>query len=107
MFIGLDNFKNRSAPNLSGHAVLAQLNAQFGELRDALVFVLPPPPVQGLGSTAGFKMMIQDRADIGLDEVAGTAFRMMVGGSRTPGLAQVFTTFNTQVPQLRVEVDRV
>src|SRR2546425_3147036 len=67
----------------------------------------PAAPVRGLGSTAGFKMMIQDRADIGLDALAGTAFRMMVNGSQTPGLAQVFTTFTTRVPQRFVDVDRV
>jgi len=55
-------------------------------LRDGLVLVLPPPPVQGLGSTAGFKMMIQDRADLGLDTLGGTAFQMMVNGSQTPDL---------------------
>jgi len=86
---------------------MGQLYARYGELRDARVLVLPPPPVRGLGSTAGFKMMIQDRADLGLDTLAGTAFRTMVDGSQTPGLAQVFTTFTTRVPQLFVDVDRV
>jgi multidrug efflux pump len=52
-------------------------------------------------------MMIQDRGDLGLDALAGTAFRMMVDGSQTPGLAQVFTTFTTRVPQIFVDVDRV
>src|SRR5262249_39420382 len=68
---------------------------------------LPPPPVRGLGATAGFKMMIQDRADVGLDTLAATSFKMMVNGSQTPGLAQVFTTFTTRVPQLFVDVDPV
>jgi multidrug efflux pump len=52
-------------------------------------------------------MMIQDRADVGLETLAGTSFRMMVNGSQTPGLAQVFTTFTTRVPQIFVDVDRV
>jgi len=69
--------------------------------------VLAPPPVRGLGSSAGFKMMIQDRADVGLETLAGTSFRMMVDGSQTPGLAQVFATFTTRVPQIFVDVDRV
>jgi len=107
MFVSLENFEHRKDPRKSAQAIMGQLYGRYGELRDALVLVLPPPPVQGLGSTAGFKMMIQDRADIGLDMLAGTAFRMMVGGSQTPGLAQVFSTFTTRVPQLRVEVDRV
>src|SRR5437899_3365179 len=86
---------------------MGQLYARYGELRDARVLVLPPPPVRGLGATAGFKMMIQDRTDAGLDTLAAASFKMMVDGSQTPGLAQVFTTFTTRVPQLFVDVDRV
>src|SRR5688572_3204121 len=107
MFVGLDEFSRRKDPRQSASALIAQLNAQYGELRDARVVVLSPPPVRGLGSTAGFKMMIQDRADVGLETLAGTSFRMMVNGSQTPGLAQVFTTFTTRVPQIFVTVDRV
>src|SRR5947209_12065597 len=107
MFLPLDEFKNRKDARKSARSIMAQLNAGCAELRDARVLVLPPPPVRGLGSTAGFKMMIQDRADLGLDALAGTAFRTMVDGSQTPGLAQVFTTFTTRVPQIFVDVDRV
>jgi multidrug efflux pump len=107
MFIGLDEFSQRKGARQSAPALIAQLNARYAELRDARVAVLPPPPVRGLGSTAGFKMMIEDRADLGLDVLAGTALQMMVKGSQTPGLAQVFTTFTTRVPQIYVDVDRV
>src|SRR5438034_5770557 len=86
---------------------MGQLYARYADLRDALVLVLPPPPVRGLGATAGFKMMVQDRTDAGLNALGGASFKMMVDGSQTPGLAQVFTTFTTRVPQLFVDVDRV
>src|SRR5258706_12281148 len=52
-------------------------------------------------------MMVQDRTDAGLNALAGASFKMMVDGSQTPGLAQVFTTFTTRVPQIFVDVDRV
>src|SRR3989442_19543 len=107
MFVSLESFEDRKDPRKSAKAIMGQLYARYAELRDARVLVLPPPPVRGLGSTAGFKMMIQDRADLGLDALAGTAFGMMVDGSQTPGLAAVFTTFTTRVPQIFVDVDRV
>jgi multidrug efflux pump len=107
MFVSLEGFEHRKDPGKSAKAIMGQLYARYGDLRDARVLVLPPPPVRGLGSTAGFKMMIQDRADVGLDIVGGTAFQMMVEGSQTPGLAQVFTTFTTRVPQIFVDMDRV
>src|SRR5216683_1928312 len=107
MFVSLEAFEDRKVPRKSAQAIMGQLYARYAELRDARVLVLPPPPVRGLGSTAGFKLMIQDRADLGLDALAGTAFRTMVDGSQTPGLAQVFTTFTTRVPQIFVDVDRL
>ena len=107
MFVGLNEFSRRKDPRQSAQALIGQLNARYGELRDARVLVLSPPPVRGLGTTAGFKLMIQDRADVGLETLGGTSFRMMVNGSQTPGLAQVFTTFTTRVPQIFVTVDRV
>jgi multidrug efflux pump len=107
MFIPLDDFERRRDPAKSADAILGQLYARYNELRDGLVLVFPPPPVNGLGSVGGFKMMIQDRSDLGLNVLAGTSFRMMVNGSQTPGLDQVFTTFTAGVPQLFVDVDRV
>jgi len=107
MFVSLEAFEHRKDPHRSAKAIMGQLYAKYADLRDARVLVLPPPPVRGLGATAGFKMMIQDRADLGLDTLGGTAFQMMVNGSQTPGLAQVFTTFTTRVPQIYVDVDRV
>jgi multidrug efflux pump len=107
MFVSLDSFEDRKDPQKSAQTILRQLYAKYAELLDARVLVLPPPPVRGLGATAGFKMMVQDRADLGLDALGATSFKMMVDGSQTPGLAQVFTTFTTRVPQLFVDVDRV
>jgi hydrophobe/amphiphile efflux-1 (HAE1) family protein len=107
MFVSLDDFAKRDEhPDQSANAILGQLYGRFAELRDALVLVFPPPPVNGLGSVGGFKMMLQDRADLGLGALGGTSFRMMVNGSQMPGMAQVFTTFTTGVPQLYVDVDR-
>jgi len=107
MFVSLESFDKRKDRRKSMKTIMEQLNARYAELRDARVLVLPPPPVRGLGNVSGFKMMIQDRADVGLDVLAATSFGMMMHGSQTPGLAQVFTTFTTRVPQIFVDVDRV
>jgi multidrug efflux pump len=107
MFVTLEPFEDRKDRHKSAQAIIRQLDARYTELRDARVLVLLPPPVRGLGATAGFKMMVQDRTDAGLDALAAASFKMTADGSRTPGLAQVFTTFTTRVPQLFVDVDRV
>ena len=108
MFVSLEPFEDRKKHrDKSAQTIMRQLYAHYTELRDARVLVLPPPPVRGLGATAGFKMMVQDRTDAGLDALAAASAKMLTDGSQTPGLAQVFTTFTTRVPQLFVDVDRV
>jgi len=106
MFLGLQPFDKRRDRAKSMDSIMGQLYGRFDELRDALVLVFPPPPVRGLGNVGGFKMMVQDKQDVGLNTLAGTAFNMMVNGSQLPGMQSVFTTFTVKVPQLFIEVDR-
>ncbi len=107
MFIPLDDFSEREGKShLSADAIMGQIYGKFASIKDARVLVLPPPPVNGLGTSGGFKMMVQDRNSLGLEPLAGAAFRMMVNGNQTPGLAAAFTTFTANVPQISVIVDR-
>jgi len=71
-----------------------------------LVLIFPPPPVRGLG-TVPASNDDQDRADVGLQYPRATAFGMMVNGSQTPGLAQVFSTSPLEFRRFYVDVDRV
>ena len=107
MYISLEEFADRKKdPTKSADAIMGRIYGKVGAIRDARVLVLPPPPVNGLGNSGGFKMMVQDRTSLGLEPLAGTAFRMMLDGLQTPGLATAFTTFTTRVPQLQIDVDR-
>ncbi|MEZ0385946.1 MAG: efflux RND transporter permease subunit, partial [Verrucomicrobium sp.] len=107
MYIPLNDFSERHGNHeLGADAIMGKIYGKFASILDARVLVLPPPPVSGLGNSGGFKMMVQDRTSLGLDPLAGVAFRMMVSGNQTPGLAAAFTTFTTNVPQLQVDVDR-
>ena len=67
VFFCLKPFEEREAPELSGPAIAGKLNQAFGVIQDAFVLAVPPPPVMGLGTIGGFKLFIEDRADIGYD----------------------------------------
>src|SRR5215203_5090465 len=67
VFVALKPFDQRKTKSLSGQAMAQQLQQQFGEIQDAFVAIFPPPPVMGLGTTGGFKLYVEDRADLGLD----------------------------------------
>ena len=61
--------KSDSREGLTGQVMLATLQEKLTAIPDADIFVIPPPPVQGLGTSGGFKFVVQDRAR----RVTGTA----------------------------------
>ena len=71
------------------------------------VLAVPPPPVNGLGTIGGFKLFVEDRADLGYDELYRNTQGLVGQGYQTPGLSGLFSTFTVNVPQLDAEIDRV
>lgn len=107
LFIILDEFHNRHDRELSGPAIAAKLRAQyFQRIEKGAAAVFPPPPVDGLGSAGGFKVMIRDRAAQGLAPLQNSTDAMVNGGNESPGLVGLFTPFRSNTPQLYVDVDR-
>jgi multidrug efflux pump len=107
VFFCLKPFEERRSPKLSGQAIANILNQEFAGVQDAFVLTVMPPPVNGLGTIGGFKLFVEDRADLGYDALFQAVQGMMGKGYQTPGLAGVFSTFTVNVPQLDAEIDRV
>jgi multidrug efflux pump len=107
MFVILGPFHEREEPELSGNAIAAKLRASlFNQIEDAQIAVFGAPPVDGLGNAGGFKIMIQDRADAGLDALEGQVENLVEKGNRQPGLVGLFAMFRANTPQLFLDVDR-
>src|SRR6266851_4288852 len=91
----------------TANELLATLQRRLSEIEGASIFVIPPPPVQGLGTSGGFKLLVQDRAGQGFRALQD-ATDAYVGATRTnPDVARVFTTFRASAPQLYADIDRV
>jgi multidrug efflux pump len=106
-FLTLKPFEERTTPELSGKAIAAALNKQFAGIQEAFILTVPPPPVHGLGTIGGFKLYVEDRADLGYDALYQNVQDVIGKSRQTPGLAGVFSTFTVNVPQLDANVDRV
>jgi multidrug efflux pump len=106
VFVALKPFEERKTPELSGPAIAQQLQKEFGEIQDAYVAIFPPPPVMGLGTTGGFKLYVEDRADLGLDALYGATQGLINKAYQTPGLTGLFSSFTINTPQLDADVDR-
>jgi multidrug efflux pump len=110
MYVMLDEFHHRTKGELSGPAIAARLQATLqDEIRDGLVNVFDAPPVDGLGTAGGFKIVIQDRGDNGFNEIENAANRI-VQHSQTPPhserLQGLFTSFRANTPWLYLDIDR-
>jgi multidrug efflux pump len=107
IFLVLDPFEKRARhPEQSARAIQAELNRRMSKVQDAFVIAALPPPVRGIGTAGGFRMMIEDRAGRGSAALQQAAVAMMVRASQTPGVAQVFTLFETSTPQVYLDIDR-
>jgi HAE1 family hydrophobic/amphiphilic exporter-1 len=120
-FAGLDGASFSTAPNtgvlfflLAPHAdrdrsadeVQQALYGALAGIKGGDILVIAPPPVPGIGTGGGFKMMIQDRQGLGYQALAQTAFGMMMGANQQESVAGAFTLFNTGTPRLTADVDR-
>ena len=107
MFVVLDPFDDRRTPELRANAIVAKLNKQlYQEIEDAKFVVFGAPPVRGLGSTGGFKIMIEDRGNEGLETLQAQTDNMAQLGNQQPGLMGLLSIFRANTPQLYVDIDR-
>ena len=75
-------------------------------ISDAFVLVIAPPPVRGVGTGSGFKMMVQDRTGLGLNALQQASQQLMLAANQDPQLQNVFTFFETSTPQVYLDIDR-
>jgi len=106
IFIILKPFSERKGKGLYGLDVAQTLNQQFAAIPGAFIAVFPPPAVSGLGPVGGFKLEIEDKAGVGSAALYQASQAVMFRAYKTPALAGVFSTYEINVPQLFVDVDR-
>ena len=106
VFTPLKSFEERGKANLPAGLIAQQLNQQFAQIEDAFVVIFPPPPVQGVGTTGGFKLQLQDRASLGYEAMDGAVKAFMAKAYATPELAGMFSSYQVNVPQLYADIDR-
>ena len=107
MYLMLKDFHTRAAQHLTGDVIAARLKVQFdAAVQDGVVNVLGAPPIDGLGTAGGFKIVIEDRGDNTLNALQNVGQAIVDEGNATRGLADVFTSFRADTPWLYLDLDR-
>lgn len=107
MYVMLEEFEKRHGHGLDGESIAAKLRERCQrEVREGLVTVFGAPPVDGLGTAGGFKLMIEDRGSSDASALQAAADTLVVNGNNTPGLEGLFTSLRANTPWLYLDIDR-
>ena len=106
IYIILKSFDQRRAMGISPKQVMADLQKRVASITGAEVKIIVPPPVRGIGTTGGFKMVIQDQGGHGAKALEAAARQVANAATKDKAIGSAFVTFNTKTPRLFVDIDR-
>jgi len=103
VFFGLKPFNERKH---TAAEINAEINAKIAQIQQGFGFSIMPPPILGLGQGSGYSLYVQDRAGLGYGALQ-TAINTLSGSiMQTPGMHFPISSYQANVPQLDVQVDR-
>ncbi len=107
LYVMLDDFDKRLKPGLSSDEIATKLQERFDkEVPSALVNIFGAPPVEGLGTAGGFKIVILDTDNPDPPNLQKTADAIVQAGSNNPYLQGLFTSFRADTPWIELVIDR-
>ena len=108
IYVMLDDFPKRRDKSLHADAIAATLQERFQkEITQGQVNVFGAPPIEGLGTAGGFKIVVEDRGDSPLKELEKIANEAIAKANGDPALLEPYTSFRANTPWLFIDVDRV
>jgi multidrug efflux pump len=105
-FIQLKDFDQRRAARLSAAAVAQRATAAFSTIRDAQVFALLPPPIDGMGTSSGFDFYLEDTNGAGHARLTAVRDQLLAAAAKDPKLANVRPNGEDDTPQFAVDIDQ-
>ncbi len=107
MYVMLDDFHHRAKERLTGDVIAAKLQAELQHaVSDGVINIFGAPPVEGLGTAGGFKIVIEDRGDSGPEALQRAADRTVSDANKTGQLRDLFCSFRANSPWLFLDIDR-
>jgi HAE1 family hydrophobic/amphiphilic exporter-1 len=107
IFVRLHPWEERQTAELKVYGIMATLARQFREIPEAIVFPFNIPTLAGFGASSGFNFLIQDRTGtMTVQELGEQTRKFLAAGRQRPELANLFTSFDPNYPQVKVDLDR-
>ena len=106
-FIVLKPWSERKEKETQLKAIMNAIQGKVSQIPEAYVMITNAPSIPGLGATGGFKFQILDLNGQGVEALSKVANNFIAEARKRPELANVYTTFKTDVPQRYIDIDRV
>ena len=107
MYVMLDDFHDRIKSHRTADIVAEELRNLFlSEVENADVNILGAPPIEGLGTAGGFRIVVQDRGDNGLNMLESVSQSIISDGMQSPKLRDLFSGFRANTTWLELDIDR-
>ncbi len=105
-FVSLRDWAEREAPELDARKLPGPFIGMNAGIKDGMVLAFNPPPIMGLSTTGGFELYLQDRTGRGVASLNAATTKLVEAAAKRPELTGVRTTFSTNVPQYKINLDR-
>ncbi|MDI4656399.1 efflux RND transporter permease subunit [Xanthobacter autotrophicus] len=105
-FLSLRPFAERTSANLSAQAVAGRAMAAFSKFRDAMVFALAPPAIQGMGNSNGFTFYLQDINGAGHDKLMAARNQILGAAAQDKRLMATRPNGQEDEPQFLIDIDQ-
>lgn len=106
-FVVLKDWKERRGNLHHASAIVKRFNEEaFAKIQQAQVFAMIPPAIPGLGATGGLQLELEDRHNLGTDEMQKAVNTLLSSYHTEPSLAGLSSTFQADVPQYFLHIDR-
>ncbi len=102
-----DSFENRRKQGITLRKTIANLQKSLSAVRGAIIRILPPPPVRGIGTQGGVKMIVENRTGkADYHEIQEITENLAAEFNKDPDISGAYTTFNTDTPRIFADIDR-
>lgn len=106
IFVGMEDWDQRKTKDLSVDALVGKIMAHGAQIPQASIVAINPPPIDGMGISAGFTMQIENRGGHTTDELMETAKKFIAEASKRPEIGSIYTAFSNDTPGYYLDVDR-
>ena len=105
IIIKLKDWKDRKGDERNANAVMARLNGQFAQIKEASIFCFQPAMIPGYGMGNSIELNMQDKTGGEMSTFYQSVMQFVGALNQRPEVAMAYTTYAMNFPQIAVEVD--